>query len=180
MDNFYEHLYKYHKKPIDVVVQILTFLSTVAISAAAYMVISVVLPKAGFYNTFLGRFLGILAIIGCVYVGYKLFMKFDIEYEYTYMTGVIDFDKILSKSERTRILTAECGTFERFGEYTPEIRKSLLNEEFNRLFDFSSNSGAKRYYAICTHKEHKKIIIIFEPTEEMLTDMKRFMKISFR
>ena len=176
MDNLFEHLYKYRKKPIDYLVQALIFVSTLAAATAAFFIIAVLLPRYEVISHFFGTFLGIFGILGCVYVGYKLFMKFDIEYEYTYLAGEIDFDKILSKTTRTRLITAKCDTFERFGEYTPEVRESIKNETFNKLFDFTSNTDATRYYAILNHREFKKTIIIFEPTEEMVSDMKRYMK----
>lgn len=176
MDNFYEHLYKYKKKPMDYVVQVLIFLATMAVAVTCYFFLAIYLPQVKLYGQWVGRFLGIFAIVGAVYFGYKMFMKFDIEYEYTYMIGEIDFDKIMSKSTRTRMLTAKCDTFEEFGEYNNDVREKLKNREFNKLFDFSSNTDAKRYYAILNHREFKKTVIIFEPTEEMITDMKRYMK----
>ncbi len=176
MDNLFEHLYKYRKKPIDYLVQALIFISTLVVATAAFFIVSVLLPGYGVISRFFGTFLGIFCILGCVYLGYKLFMMFDIEYEYTYLAGEIDFDKILSKTTRTRLITAKCDTFERFGEYTAEVRESIKNETFDKLFDFTSNSGAKRYYAVLKHREFNKTIIIFEPTEEMVSDMKRFMK----
>ena len=176
MDNFYEHLYKYKKKPSDYFIQVLIFLATMGVAVTCYFFFAIFLPNIKLYPVFLGRIIGILTIVGAVYFGYKFFMRFDIEYEYTYMTGEIDFDKILSKSTRTRILTAKCETFEEFGEYNNEVREKLKNREFNKLFDFSSNTDAKRYYAVLNHKTFKKTVVIFEPTEEMVTDMKRFMK----
>ena len=176
MDNLFEHLYKYRKKPADYLVQAMIFIATMAVACAGYFLIGMLLPAYGIISVGFGRFLGILVIMGCVYVGYKVFMKFDIEYEYIYFAGEIDFDKILSKTNRSRLLTAKCDTFERFGEYTPEVRQSMKNETFDKLFDFTSNTGAKRYYAVLKHREYKKTVVIFEPTEDMVADMKRFMK----
>jgi hypothetical protein len=122
-----------------------------------------------------GSFVGMLGIIGLVYLGYKLFMKYDLEYEYIYLNGEIDIDKIIAKSDRKRIITVKCTDFEKFGIYDANDSQ-IKNIQVDKSFNFSSNTGAKQYYAVLKHREFKKTLIIFEPEERIIADMKNYMR----
>ena len=110
MDVFYEQLFKRCKQPVDYMIQALIFLGCVALSGVAYMLLSFIL-----FPNFLGRVLGIFAIIGIVYVGYKQFMRFNRESEYSYINGEIDglyddrkklgyFKKFLKKEDYNKVV----------------------------------------------------------------------------
>ncbi|MDF2686813.1 MAG: hypothetical protein K0S55_1996, partial [Clostridia bacterium] len=91
MDVLIEQLYKRKKTVNDIVIQALIFFGTILLAMGFYFLVLL-------FNVPFGSFIGMMGIIGFVYFGYKLFMKFDIEYEYIYLNGEIDIDKIISKS----------------------------------------------------------------------------------
>jgi hypothetical protein len=166
MDVLIEQLYKRKKTSLDIAVQALIFLSTIILAMGFYFIASL-LP--------FGSFVGMLGIIGLVYLGYKLFMKYDLEYEYIYLNGEIDIDKIIAKSDRKRIITVKCTDFEKFGIYDANDSQ-IKNIQVDKSFNFSSNTGAKQYYAVLKHREFKKTLIIFEPEERIIADMKNYMR----
>lgn len=172
MDNLYEQLFKKRKTGKDYLVRALIFTATLLIAAAVFMVFAFIL----FPNAF-GRLLGSFAIIGIVYAGYKAFMLTDVEYEYIYMAGEIDFDRILAKSDRKRMLTVRCSEFEAFGEYSESAAERLKNMPLAKKYDFSSNQENPVYYAVLTKKDLGKIAVIFEPEERIYNDMKRYIKV---
>lgn len=166
MDVLIEQLYKRKKTSLDIAVQALIFFSTIILAMGFYFIASL-LP--------FGSFVGMLGIIGLVYLGYKLFMKYDLEYEYIYLNGEIDIDKIIAKSDRKRIITVKCTDFEKFGIYDANDSQ-IKNIQVDKSFNFSSNTGAKQYYAVLKHREFKKTLIIFEPEERIIADMKNYMR----
>ena len=170
MDHLYEQLFKKKKTGKDHCLRAAIFLATLVISAVVFFLLCNLIPNA------FGRLLGSFAIIGVVYAGYKLFMLTDVEYEYIYMAGEIDFDRILAKSYRKRILTVRCSEFEDFGEWNQSSAERLKNMPLAKRYDFTSNQGGAVYYAVLNRKEVGKIAVLFEPEERILTDMKRYIK----
>ena len=175
MDVFYEQLFKRCKQPVDYMIQALIFLGCVALSGVAYMLLSFIL-----FPNFLGRVLGIFAIIGIVYVGYKQFMRFNREFEYSYIKGEFDVYFIYTKSERKRMITFKVRDFEAFGEYSSDIKERYKNQKFDKRFDFSSHSKIsenKVCFAVLGHRTFGKVFMIFEPDDRILTDMQKYCRL---
>ena len=103
-------------------------------------------------------------------------MRLDVEYEYIYLNGEMDVDKIICRSERSRLLTVKAENFEQFGEYNDAAREKVDSYPANKRFDVRSNKGNTLYYAIFNHKEYNKTLLIFEPDERILSDMKRYIQ----
>lgn len=176
---FYEQLYKRHKQAKDYAIQALIFFGCVALSGVACLLLSFLLPKIGFPRL-IGRTLGIFAIIGIVWVGYKQFMRFDREFEYSYLNGEFDVDIIYTKTERKRLLSFKTKDFETFGEYTPEVAARLKNTRFDAKYDFlsySKDSENKKCYAILNVRNVGKTLILIEPKAEILADMQRYRRL---
>ncbi|MBQ4627592.1 MAG: hypothetical protein IJB44_00800 [Clostridia bacterium] len=168
-DVFYEQLYARKKTVKEYVIQALIFLVTIALSMASFTFCITYIK--GF-----GLIMGTLCIAVLVYFGYKLFMKLDVEYEYIYLNGEIDIDKIICRSERSRLVSAKSVDFEQFGEYNEETKAKVDAYPVNKRFDVRSNTSDKLYYAIFNHREYKKTLLIFEPEERILEDMRRHIQ----
>ena len=93
----------------------------------------------------------------------------DVEYEYVFFNGNFDIDKIMSKEYRKHILSV--------GFHEVEVvapTGSLEIQQYRKVkkYNFSSRrKGAKTYQMVINHKG-KRARIVFEPTEELLTEMK--------
>ena len=167
-DVFYEQLYARKKTFREYAVQALIFIVTIGLSMAVFMFCISYIPK-------FGLMLGTVCIGIIVYFGYKLFMRLDVEYEYIYLNGEIDVDKIICRSERSRLLTVKASNFEQFGEYNEASKAKVDAYPVNKRFDVRSNKTDNLYYAVFNHKEYKKTLLIFEPDERIFEDMKRYM-----
>ena len=170
MDSLIEQLYKRKKTPKDAFIQTLLLIAILLIAAAM-----LIIPRF-FLSGMLLSLVSVLLCIGVLYFGYKLYMRFDLEFEYTYLNGEIDIDKIMSKSIRKRIVTVDSRTFEQFGEFDKHIEERAKEMSFDTKIDLSSNTDAKRYYATLKHKDHGRTLLIFEPEERILEDMKKYIK----
>lgn len=180
MDVFYEQLYKRRKQPKDIFAQVLIFLGCVALSGAAWLLLSIFIPQLFHLPRFLGSSLGMLSIFGIVWIGYKQIMRFDREFEYSYLNGEVDVDCIYTKTERKRVVTFKVKDFEIFGEYTPEICEKFKNSEFDSRLDFSSydkNSKNKICFAVVKTRQTGKTFMIFEPEERILSDMQKYCRL---
>lgn len=169
-DIFYEQLFKRKKRFKDYALQVAIFVIALALSMGVCMGLT-----AWFKTGQLQMLVVTAAIAGIVYVAYKLSIRLDVEFEYIYLNGEMDVDKIISKSDRERMITFKANTFEHFGKYEEEKQKAD-SIPVDRRFDFTSHTGENEvYYAVFNHKEYKKVLILFEPNEKILSDMVRYV-----
>lgn len=119
----------------------------------------------------LGGLFGILGIVIAVIMIF-LFPKLNIEYEYVYVDGQIDFDRISGKSKRKTALRID---MEQVDIIAPEGSHALDGFTYVQYEkkDFSSGDKNSKPYIIIASKENKKYRIAFEPNEKMLAAIKQ-------
>ncbi|MBO5279548.1 MAG: hypothetical protein J6B06_08685 [Lachnospiraceae bacterium] len=115
----------------------------------------------------------VILLIPAVVVGYltyRLSMNWDLEYEYTFVKGEIDIDKIMAKSRRKR-----CAVFnmEQAEIIAPEGAHQLDNYKNTpcKTMDFSSGIAENKKYIMYTSHNNEMVKVILEPSERMLEDM---------
>ena len=105
-------------------------------------------------------------LLGVTIVFFKIT---NVEYEYIFFNGDFDIDKIIVKQFRKRIVST--------GLYEVEViapTGSLEIQQYRKIkkYNYSSRrKGVKTYQMVINHKG-KRARIVFEPTEELLTEMK--------
>ena len=112
-----------------------------------------------------------LAVVPLVlfFISIKYFRVTSVEYEYVFFNGNIDIDKIMSKSRRKHLISTglhEIEVVARTG--------SLEVQQYRKLkkYNYSSRrKGAATYQMVINHKG-RKARVVFEPSEEFLTEMK--------
>ncbi len=120
-----------------------------------------------FYNivTFI---IGVLVIIAMFY----FFPQLKVEYEYVYVDGQLDFDKILGGNKRKRDLRIE---FEQVEMMAPEGSNEL--DRFSHLNlktkNYTSREEGIKPYVIIYTKGDTGYRILFEPSEEMVQGIKQ-------
>ena len=110
------------------------------------------------------RFLAVLGIVGVIY----LFPMLNIEYEYIFCDGQIDFDKIMGGAKRKTILKVDFDTVEAVAPVESDTIRAYKNV---RIKDFSSKDASKRVYAIVGKVGEENTKILFEPTGKMIEAM---------
>lgn len=145
-----------------------------AIVLAILLLISVVFILCWTYiPSTIGVTIQILAIAGIIYGGFKYLQKLNIEYEYIYLNGETDVDKIFAKSDRKRLVTVKFDTIEQFGEYNDATKAKIDSYPAEKRIDVRSNTNKPLYYIIFKHREFGKTVLIYEPDERILDDMKK-------
>ena len=114
--------------------------------------------------------LSLIIAIAMVIVIVVLFPRFNMDWEYIFVDGQLDFDQIFSGSSRKRKLRID---FETLEALAPTGSRHLDNfKNMNaKEYDFSSMTGNSGYTIVC-HVGNDIVKIKFEPDEEMLKLMK--------
>ena len=116
-----------------------------------------------------------LAVVGLVYLAYKMFLNFYIEWEYTFVTNEVSFAKIMNKSKRKDLFTCQL-------KVTVVIAKNTDKEHLGKIpsdakkYDFTSGNGTEHYVWITRDAKGKTLYIAFEPSEEMLVNMSKLAR----
>lgn len=108
---------------------------------------------------------GLILPIALIVLDVFMFRRLNVEYEYLFLNGELDIDKIMNKSKRKKVFSASVADMELFA---PADAVELRQYQNARTFDFSSGDRqAKRYTMVISGKgELKKVII--EPNDTIV------------
>jgi hypothetical protein len=140
-------------------------------SIMALRVLMIVAIIAGAFLMLTGGFLGIIGAV-IIIVMVLLLPRLNIEYEYIFVDGQIDFDRITGKSKRKTIMRID---MEQVEIIAPEGSHTLDGYTYAQCIkmDFSSGSKNVKPYIVIANKDGKKYMIAFEPNETMLSMIKQ-------
>ncbi len=117
---------------------------------------------------------GLFSILGVAAVAFMVFLfpRLNVEYEYVFVDGQIDFDRITGKAKRKTMLRVD---MEQVEIVAPEGSHALDGYTYvqSEKKDFTSGDKTKKPFIIVAQVEDKKYKIAFEPTEKMLAMMKQ-------
>jgi len=117
--------------------------------------------------TFMPRELSLIFVAIVIYVAYYLIKNQNKEYEYLITNGEIDIDVVINKTKRKTKYSQNINEFELIAhvndkEFANEFTKS------KKTIDCSSGVIKDNTYAILTKHKNEYIKIIFEPNEELV------------
>lgn len=126
---------------------------------------------AGLLLMFLGQVFSMVGVVLLVAMFY-LFPKLNVEYEYVFVDGQLDFDRITGNAKRKTLLRID---FEQVEIMAPAGSHALDSYTYMKLVekDFSSGNKDSKPYVIVANVEEKKLKILFEPNEKMLSVIKQ-------
>lgn len=103
-----------------------------------------------------------------------LFPRFNVEWEYQYVNGEIDVDRILSKAKRKRIATFDIVNAEILAPAASHRLDHYNSNPKLKVCDYSScdPDRVKLVYAMIVSKEGELTKVLFEPSEQMVKDMR--------
>ena len=159
-DIFLEEMVKKRNLPLDYIKKALIWTG------------GIILCFAGLYLVSLSSLLApvfMLIAAGGIYFAWYFATGLNLEFEYIYTNGEIDFDKISAKRKRKRMITLRISSFEDFGEFHLDW---FQNQRFDRVLDASACRLLEgNYYATFHDKEGKSSIIIFTPGGRLLKEI---------
>ncbi len=115
------------------------------------------------------------AIAGVILIAAMIFLfpKLNMEYEYVFVDGQIDFDRITGGSRRKTILRVDLEQAEIIAPEGSHALDSYNNNTQLEKKDFSSGDKNIKAYVIIVNKNEKRYRIAFEPSEKMLSMIKQ-------
>lgn len=102
-------------------------------------------------------------------IDFLVFRGMDVEYEYLYVNGTLDVDKIMSKSRRKHLFDMAMNELEILAPAgSPELRQYQSIKPVN----YSSREPGAKLYEMIVLKDGGKKRVVFEPGGELLEGMK--------
>ena len=105
---------------------------------------------------------------------YYLFSYLVVEFEYIFTNGDLDIDIIYSKSRRRRVFTGSAKSFEAFATLKDAAHSGQFGQTAGTKCYASSKAAENAYAFISTYKG-KRLKVIFEPNETIMTAMNPFL-----
>lgn len=104
-----------------------------------------------------------------IVVDVVVFKRFDLEFEYLYVNGDLDIDKIMAKQKRKRVFETNVRDLE---VIAPTGSVELQQYQRTKTYDFSSRREGAKTYEMVTTSQGQTVKIIFEPNKTILEGMK--------
>ena len=108
-------------------------------------------------------FLALTAVF--VIVGLLVMRVCDVEYEYQYINGYFDVDKIFHKERRKNVFAAK---MDNLLVLAPEDADDLKQYAHAKVYDYTSGYGTEAVYGMVFSDDGVLKKVLFEPGEKML------------
>ncbi len=95
--------------------------------------------------------------------------RFNVEWEYVYCDGQLDFDMIMGGQKRKHVLRVEIAEA---AAIAPMDSVKMDGYRHLSVLDYTSLDNSARVYGIVTTVKNQKCVVYFEPTDKMLDLMK--------
>ena len=94
-----------------------------------------------------------------------LIRRLDVEYEYLYVNGDLDIDKIMHKAKRKRIFSTNIDNMELLA---PEGNEGINQCRNAKVVDYSSGSADARRYVLVVADNGQVTKLVFEPNDDII------------
>ncbi|MBO4399694.1 MAG: hypothetical protein J5795_06140 [Lachnospiraceae bacterium] len=129
----------------------------------------------GFFATITGGLLQLLALfltIGMFFFAMYQWSRFNVEYEYIFVDGQIDFDAVYSGTSRKHLKRIDMEKTEVVAKPDSSALDGYKHLELKPT-DYTSGADSDKVYAIIVKGEKCQEEILFEPDENFLQYMKK-------
>lgn len=116
---------------------------------------------------------GLILLVAMAAADYFLIPSFDVEFEYLYVNGELDVDKVMSKQKRKRIYSCDVKDLVVMAPESSHELDAYRNRQEIKKKDFSSGQPDSKPYAMVIKTEKGTDYVLFEPNDTILKDMKR-------
>lgn len=131
----------------------------------AMKILLIAVTVISFFIAFLMPFLLLLPVV-FIAADIFLFRRMDVEYEYIYINGDLDIDKVMHKEKRKHMLSMNVQDMELLA---PEGSFQLQSYRTGKVYDYSSGDPAAtgRYVLVFT-RSGETVKILFEPNRDLV------------
>ena len=108
---------------------------------------------------------GIIGPVIMIALDVFLFRSMDVEYEYLFVNGDLDIDKIMHKARRKRVCSVNINDVEILA---PADSGDARQYQRAKTQDYTSASGSKNVYALVVNEKGVLKKILFEPNDSIV------------
>ena len=169
MDRFLEEVVVKQKRTVDELLYFGSWALMIVCAVLGFFSLQMV-----FYSFGLGTIIPTVLFIGIAVYLWFHHDKFRTEYEYTFTNGTLDFAMVFNNKKRKSLGSLNVAKVDAFGKVSSgSFRRHTAGNDVKHLRWFL-NREAELYY-VAFSKEGKKSVIIFEPSEQMVSYFKHYL-----
>ena len=171
MDNYKEDIVSKQGNLLNSVLYMLCWVLIVISGLIAMMLLQVVMYSFDLLSIALLLAFGGLAVL--------LYFKKDnlkLEYEYTFTNGTIDFAKVYRSAKRKELGCVNVNTIAACGHVAHDSFHRFLAQGDVEKMNWFLNRDGNLFY-LYNVKDNKKRMIIFEPSEEMVSMIRNYVQV---
>lgn len=115
----------------------------------------------------IGFFMPLLILLPVLVIAADVlvFRRLDVEYEYIYINGDLDIDKVMHKAKRKHMFS---GTVNDMEILAPEGHPELRNFRPTKVYDYSTGQPGNSRYVMILKKDGAVEKVIFEPNAKLV------------
>ena len=169
MDHFLEEVVVKRKNGLNKAVYYLSWIIMIFSALIASMTLSTLTSAFSWFSVI------VILITGGIAV-YTWFFhdKLLTEYEYTFTNGSLDFAEVYNNKKRKSLGSLNVKNVEAFGKVSSSTFQRYLNMPGIKRMNWFLNREAELYYFYFTKESDKKMIIL-EPSEEMVSYIRKYL-----
>ena len=122
-----------------------------------------------FYQAF-----AILLALGC-WFSFVVWRRMSKEYEYIFTDGQLDVDCIYSRSNRRSMVSLSSRDIEVIAPASDKQYEAMFNKKYDKFLDAGRGGIRENTYVVICNREDKSLKMYFEPNEEMLELLHKYM-----
>lgn len=169
MDRFLEEVVKKHNRGVDEVMYYLSWALMLVCAVLGFLSLQMML-----YSFSIGTIVTTVVFVGIAVYLWMTHDKLRTEYEYTFTNGSLDFAMVFNNKKRKSLGSLNVAKVDAFGKVSSgSFRRHTSGNDVKHLRWFL-NREAELYY-LAFSKEGKKSVIVFEPSEEMVSYIKHYL-----
>ena len=169
MDHFMEEVVVKRNRGMSSVLYVLANVVMVISAILGFMYLQVLFAQ---FNVF-----GLIQTLAMLGIAVLLFLRRDrlrTEYEYTFTNGDLDFAQVFNNQKRKTLGTMRVKNVESFGPVDSNAFRKFINMPGMKRRNWFLNRDAKLYY-FYYQKESAKNIIVFEPSDELVDMIRKYL-----
>lgn len=122
-----------------------------------------------------GLFITPLLLLGAIALGiacYFIIPGTDLEFEYLFVNGELDIDKVMAKSKRKKALSLDLTQADIIAPVNSHRMDYYNGNQKMKTMDFSSGNQEHKRFAVITRVNKENCRVIIEPDEKMAVAIK--------
>jgi len=169
MDRFLEEVVVKKQRGVNEALYMLSFVLMIFLAIFGFMMFQVLFMQFDLISLILT-----VLCLGGAFLLYMYRGRLRAEYEYTFTNGALDFAMVFNNQKRKSLGSLAVNRVEAFGKVSGNAFQRYVSMNGIKRNNWFLNRGAELYY-FYIQKDDSKRLIVFEPSEEMVSYIKFYL-----